>query len=52
MCCRSQELGRYGTLWIEVVFHPFVSPEKQEEAAKKLEESRRKALEVRSQSCT
>jgi hypothetical protein len=43
---KKAELGKYGTLWIEATFHPFVSPEKQEEAAKKLEESRRKALEV------
>lgn len=41
-----QELGKYGTLYVEVTFHPFVSPEKQEEMQKTLEESRRKALEV------
>lgn len=41
-----QELGKYGTLYIEVTYHPFVTPEKQEAMQKKIEESRRKALEV------
>lgn len=34
---------------MEVTFHPFVSPEKQEEVQKKMEESRRKAMEVGSE---
>jgi hypothetical protein len=44
--CGLQELGKYGTLYIEVTYHPFVSPEKQEEVQKKMEEARRKAMEV------
>jgi hypothetical protein len=44
--CTLQELGKYGTLYIEVTYHPFVTPEKQEAMQKKIEESRRKALEV------
>jgi hypothetical protein len=45
--CTVQELGKYGTLYVEVTYHPFVSPEKQEQVQKKMEEARRKAMEVR-----
>jgi hypothetical protein len=44
--CALQELGKYGTLYIEVTYHPFVSPEKQEQMQKQIEEARRKTLEV------
>lgn len=42
-----QELGKFSSITFSVVFQPFLSPEKQEEAQKKLEAARRKALEVR-----
>ena len=44
MQAKVERLGKNGTLYLEGRYLPFVSPELQEDAAKKAEQSRHKAV--------